>query len=290
MAIKLIASDVDGTLLCLEDQSCHQRTVKALHDAAEAGILTTLATGRSFMTAWPLYAQLGMTAPLITINGAVVRDRIMTYQNHTLADEVLQAGLDFAKEQGLFSIFFHGDKLFSSAEEKLLSRIGYMEEERKLFTSFASLDELRERSDGKINKIVYYHINEKPSNSGHPMDNWKDLTEERQCLEQRLASGAFPPLVDVTSSFVNNIELMPRGVDKGTGLAELCEAFGLLPDEVMCFGDNENDLGMFDFAGHAVAMDNAPESVKAHARYVTDSVNDGGVGSMIEKVLRGEIS
>ena len=286
MAIKLIASDVDGTILHYK-QKYHTYTRDALLRAADAGILTTLATGRSFSTAWPLYSELGMTAPLITLNGAVVRDRVMVYRNHLVDFSTLQPAIDFAREEDLFCMFFHGDELYAAHTEQecrsLIEAIGFSEEEGRLIRPFCGLEELYERCECQVNKIIF--LWEQPDKNGA-----SPMARVQKKLKRYLNDAIFPPFVEMTTSYHNNVELMPRGVNKGTGLAELCEAFQILPNEVMCFGDNENDIGMFDFAGHSVAMGNASKEVQQHARYVTGTVDEGGVGQMIDRVLAGEIS
>ena len=73
------------------------------------------------------------------------------------------------------------------------------------------------------------------------------------------------------------LEIMPQGVDKGWGLAQLTQYLGLKPANVIAFGDEHNDLDMFDFAGVSVAMANGQNVVKNHADYVTASNDDDGV-------------
>lgn len=287
MKIKLIASDVDGTLLN-KAQQCHPRTLAALEKAREAGIMTTLATGRSFAAAWPLYINFNMNAPLITLNGALVRDQVMTYRSHYLALEALDSALQFGKELGLFTMLFHGNELYAANVNQEdcdaffdVIRIG--KEEQFMVQAFQGLDQLYSLCECQVNKVVYFHIK---NNTALEDSQLFDIRKE---LDQRLSDGRFPPLVEPTSSFSNNIELMPKGVNKGTGLAELCEAFEIMPDEVMCFGDNENDIGMFDFAGYSVAMENASLEAKKRAKFLTGSVDEGGVGQMIEALLQGEL-
>lgn len=72
-------------------------------------------------------------------------------------------------------------------------------------------------------------------------------------------------------------DVMPAEGGKDKGVAATLERFGVAPDEAICFGDGENDLSMFEAVGTSVAMDNAWDSVKARADYVTDDVDSDGI-------------
>lgn len=76
-------------------------------------------------------------------------------------------------------------------------------------------------------------------------------------------------------------EALPQGVDKGRGLKDLAEGLQLSPEEIMVLGDGNNDLEMFDFAGLAVAMDNASDEVKVRAHAITSSNQKSGVAKAI---------
>jgi Cof subfamily protein (haloacid dehalogenase superfamily) len=73
------------------------------------------------------------------------------------------------------------------------------------------------------------------------------------------------------------LEIMPHGVDKGWGLAQLTQHLGFSADDVIAFGDEHNDLDMFDFAGTSVAMANGQDIVKKRADFITASNDEDGV-------------
>ncbi|WDF82354.1 HAD-IIB family hydrolase [Lacticaseibacillus pabuli] len=81
------------------------------------------------------------------------------------------------------------------------------------------------------------------------------------------------------------LELMDKGVNKGSGAAHLATHLGLTADEVMAFGDEDNDVAMFDYAGLAVAMGNGNDAAKAHADYVTASNDDDGLARALQKFV-----
>lgn len=94
---------------------------------------------------------------------------------------------------------------------------------------------------------------------------------------QPQAEAEFGNRFTVIRSMPFMLEIMPQGVDKGWGLAQLTQYLGLKPANVIAFGDEHNDLDMFDFAGVSVAMANGQNVVKNHADYVTASNDDDGV-------------
>lgn len=87
----------------------------------------------------------------------------------------------------------------------------------------------------------------------------------------------------LVSSLGYNIEINAVGVDKGRGLMELGELLGIRPQEIMAFGDGDNDIRMLEKAGIGVAMGNALDNVKAAADYVTDTNDEEGVAKAIIK-------
>ena len=125
----------------------------------------------------------------------------------------------------------------------------------------------------------------------------QDLRERGLPVNKIYAQGdpaIFPPLLEraarcrevtVTSSAPYNFEIVPAGVDKGTGLAALAEELGLTLAETIAIGDSDNDRGMLAAAGMPVAMGNATDAIKAMARYVTETNENGGVARAIRHFI-----
>lgn len=92
-------------------------------------------------------------------------------------------------------------------------------------------------------------------------------------------------LVELTHAGLGFIEVCPAGVTKATGLAIAAERYGVGGAEVLCFGDMPNDLPMFAWSAHAVAVASAHPSVLAAADAVTSSNDDDGVAAYLEMLL-----
>ena len=109
--------------------------------------------------------------------------------------------------------------------------------------------------------------------------------EEREQAWQELKR--FDSL-ELVGSLKYNIEINAAGVNKGKGLLELGEILGISREEIMAFGDGDNDIAMLREVGFGVAMENADEEVKAVADYVTGSNDEDGVAKAIARFVLGE--
>ncbi|MDL2206165.1 HAD-IIB family hydrolase, partial [Eubacteriales bacterium OttesenSCG-928-N13] len=91
--------------------------------------------------------------------------------------------------------------------------------------------------------------------------------------------------LNISSSWHDNIEVMSKDAAKGLALGALLDHFGLTRDQLMAFGDNDNDLDMLRAAGHPVAMQNAVPQLKQAAEIIAPHHDDSGVGQVIEEYI-----
>lgn len=95
-----------------------------------------------------------------------------------------------------------------------------------------------------------------------------------------------PPELTVVQTAPFYLEVIPRRINKGQGLRDVCSALGLQPEETIAFGDAENDIPMLRAAGIGVAMGNASQAVKDAADYITASNNADGIAAALEVLLK----
>lgn len=274
--IKLVACDVDGTLLHFNGIS--QRSIDAIHRTVDLGIPVTLATGREFDSASQIQSYLGLQGPLVCNNGSLVRDHETIYYSATLPAGFSQTAYQFAREHAFVVMFFTHNAIYMPvqnipSEQYFSSDFGSGSFDSNSFFALDDPTEIDQKLQLPQHKICFF--------SEYP----ESLQKARQAFSLRLQNSPFSQDCAITSSFSNNIELMPANITKGTGIRALAEYHGVSMDEIMVFGDNENDLGMFESVPHSVAMGNAPQYVKSAAQYVTDTVENGGVGIALEKYL-----
>lgn len=91
--------------------------------------------------------------------------------------------------------------------------------------------------------------------------------------------------LNISSSFKNNIELIPEGISKATAIKQVQNQLNISPEHTFTFGDGENDIEMFKTSKYSVAMDNASDLVKKQANFTTDTYLNDGVAKFLERHL-----
>lgn len=263
MQIKLIASDMDDTLLN-KDCKISERNAAAIRKAVEAGIVVMIATGRMYVSARPYALSLGLDVPLVTYNGALVKEsksgRVL--HEHKMKIETAQEILDYCKEKGYYVQVYVGDKILIKEENEF----------SRMYTRISGIpttpmgDALYTATEAPYKLLAM-------TESGEFAAAWDDFANR------------FAGKVDVTSSKDNFLELMEPGVNKWEAVKAVAASYNIKPEEIMCIGDSNNDISMIKNAGIGVAMGNAKDSVKQYAKIVTASNNDDGVALVIESIL-----
>lgn len=108
--------------------------------------------------------------------------------------------------------------------------------------------------------------------------------EELKTVQQQIAD-FLPQSLTVVQTAAFYLEVIPKVINKGQGIRDICKVLNISPAEVISFGDAENDIPMLRAAGMGVAMGNAAEAVKLAADMVTLSNNDDGIAAALEKLL-----
>ena len=269
--IKVIAMDLDGTALNHQKQLT-ERTRAAIQNAAKSGIQIVVATGRTFSSLAPEVLAMPEITCAITSNGALVNripDGAVLLHNYPNPETVSEiAGMIL--EEKIDTEVCTGGQAY----------IGQSYYDRVL--------------EGKTNRDVQY-----VKTTRHPVPdiyqfllehrvaieninlNFKTL-EEKQQWQQRFQK---LPGVTPTSSFLFNVELGGATTSKAHALQALLDEWQMTSQQVMAFGDSENDLGMIQMAGIGVAMANGMEEVKQAADLLAESNEEDGVAKIIEQLI-----
>jgi len=265
MAIKLVAIDLDDTLLGT-DLKISDGAVRSIRELRERGIWITLATGRMFRSARPYALELGMDVPLITYQGALVKNAV--------SDQVLfhrpvpepwgHAVGEAAREAGCFYQAYFDDNLYM---ERLTS-------EGEAYANMAGVTPV-------IEPDLLGRIKEQEPTKLLIINN--DIPQLQQMEMQMRRS--FGDRLYITRSKPYYLEFMNTEATKGRALKVVSEYFGVDRLEVMAIGDSFNDIEMLKFAGLAVVMGNAPQKVKRYADYVTESNDEDGVAMAIQRLV-----
>lgn len=263
MQPKLIATDLDGTLFG-RDLEVSSRTMRALERAQAAGIPVVMATGRMFCATLPFARACGITTPLITYQGALIRDPQTDEElwHRTIPLPLARAALEALRATSLHVNLYVDDAL-------LIERVT---PESELYTSVA-------RVEPRLVRSLEAGLTSEPTKlvaigSVEAVRHWLPRLQEQ--LGDRLY---------VTESLPVFIEIANPGIRKSVALDHVARRLGVGPAEIVAFGDGMNDLDMLRYAGLGVAMGNAPEALKEAADRVTDSVSEDGLARVLEELL-----
>jgi Cof subfamily protein (haloacid dehalogenase superfamily) len=268
MSIKLLALDLDGTIFG-DDLVISTRTRKAIECAQRQGVLVTIATGRMFVSARAIAADLNIDAPLICYQGAMVRH---SHSGEMLYHKTVPAGLAHeiiskTQEMGLHLNLYLNDEIYAA-------RIS----EEALFYSRINMG-LAINEVGNLNTWLDAQGGAEPTKLVIITD--PDQTD--QVL--RLFTEQYGTKLQVTKSHPRFTEFTSIECSKGRALAFLAEHTGVDRSEVMAIGDGHNDLDMIAWAGHGVAMASAPQEVLDAARTVCAALLDDGTAETIERYV-----
>jgi len=272
--IRLLAVDIDGTLLDSRGRLPDDHR-DVLVDAVARGIDLALVTGRSFHFAKPIADLLPIPLTLVVNNGAVVKRKTgETEIRHLLARDAAQMVLAETRhlEDSVAVVFDRPDErqiVFERMDWSHPNRRGYYEKNKAFISQTRALvDEI----------LVDDPIQVMFNGSVAPM---RALAEALRSL----------PVADQISVAVTEYELRDfslvdvnaAGCSKGTTLAHWALSRGLTRDEVMAVGDNLNDIDMLDFAGVAVVMGNATESLTSRGYLLTGTNDQNGLADAIRR-------
>ena len=271
MSIKLIALDMDGTLLNSKSElsECNK---KALVKAIEAGIYIVPATGRVYSTLPETVKNIPGVKYILSSNGAAVyrvgEDKPI-YTNLLEKQKALEIFNAIKNIDCIKEFYVNGYGYFESSVLNTLDTYNIPEAFREFYKTkkkaVEKMDFFLQSIENGVEKINL------------PWLTTEKRTELLNCLSS--IDG-----IALTSSLAQNIEINKKGANKGDGLKGLCTVIGLDMAEVMACGDSDNDLEMILQAGFGVAMANGIEHIKQKAKFVTLSNDEDGVAYAIEKI------
>ena len=278
--IRALAIDLDGTLLS-PGAVLTERTSNAIKGCMARGIKIIIATGRPVEGVEQFRSALGAEGPMIYFNGAVVADmpegKILktTYLDVKAAEFCV----DLAREMGVYCQIYIPDGNDKNRIPLMAERDGperkYYNERINILSELVDLKEVLNRPG--IKGCAKVMLLAEP----------EVLAEIRPHLDERLGGGtAMPGIAYIAQTHRTFLEIMDTKASKGRGLQFVMDHLSLKSEEVIAFGDEENDLPMFTVAGFSVAPSNAKDSVKTQADIIVGSNTDDGVAVFLEGFFR----
>jgi Cof subfamily protein (haloacid dehalogenase superfamily) len=258
--VRLVAIDVDGTLLPTFAQKISERTARALKAAQDAGIIVAIATGRRTAYTAPLLEGLGLRAdtPLITSNGAVIRTLGGEPIDRCHMEARVARGL-CGLLRGFGAVVFTFDRL--GRGELVLENLEitqgrislWVEANRNAIEVVQPLEDALPDGEDPIQGMVTGTLGK--------------MREAEQALKASEWSGSCECVrTEYSARDLSILDLLPPGVSKGTALERLAGRLGVGRKETMAIGDNWNDVDMLEWAGQGVMMGNAARELRTMAK------------------------
>lgn len=286
--IKLIASDMDGTLLNKE-HDISKENLEAIKKVQAMGIHFAIATGRDIDGVKPILEKHNLKCECILSNGAEYRDvdgNIIEAIN--IEKNLVKYILDILKENKIMAELYTSDGIYTNnSEEEVYEGTVHM---MSCFNEDKSMEEIRKdaKKTVKNRKVKYIKDMSKFLESSIEIRKIFAFYMNTEIIEEvKLTLEKIEGLA-VSSSFVNNIEITNIDAQKGPIIEKAAKKMNINKDEVLVLGDSFNDKSMFETFIHTVAMDNALPEIKQMAKYITDTNNNAGVAKAIYNVLKQE--
>jgi Cof subfamily protein (haloacid dehalogenase superfamily) len=281
--LRLVAIDMDGTLLPSLSTAISPRNARALRAAQQAGVTIVIATGRRVAYTAPLLQDLGLRAdtPLIASNGAVVRTLAGETLDFSYMESQVARGLcTLLKSFGSMVFTFdrpgRGELVLEDMEQAQGRIKMWVEANRNAIEAVKPLEDALRDGEDPIQGMVAGAIEKmRQAEKALKASEWGS-----QCESTR---------TEYPARDLSILDLLPRGVSKRWALERLAARLEINGREAMAIGDNWNDLGMMRWAGQAFVMANASTELRAEAKLsgwkIAPGNDEDGVAVVLERAL-----
>ena len=275
MDIRVIATDMDGTLLDPKGQLDLPRLEKILDKLDQCDIRFVIATGNEVHRMRQLLGHLADRVVLVVANGARIFENNELIQAQTWDDAMVDRALAHFKGREC------QDQFVVTAMNGGFVKKGTVFTELDKFMTPEMIEKLYQR----MNFVDEFD----PNLFGGVLKMSMVVGEERSESVLQEINDLFDGHVRAVSSGYGCIDILQDRIHKAWGLVELLKRWNLKPEQIMAFGDSENDIEMLELAGISYAMENAEEAVKRVATKVAPANSQAGVYKVLENWLeRGE--
>ncbi|MGG7144505.1 HAD family hydrolase [Clostridium nigeriense] len=259
--IKLIASDMDGTLLNKKDE-INEEFFEVFNKLKEKNIIFAAASGRQYYNLLKRFERISDDIMFIAENGTFV-----VYKG----EEILLNSLDREIAVDLLKIARNIDNAFPILCGKKSAYIEnnderLIKETEKYYERYEIVDDLTKVDDDVLKVTVCDFSGSELNSNNHYKEYWDNL--------------------QVTVSGKIWLDITAKGVNKGVAIDKVQEILDITPEETMVFGDYLNDLEMMEKAYYSFAMENAHDDLKKVSRFIAKSNNDNGVVEAIKEVVK----
>lgn len=274
MKYKLVCIDMDGALLG-KNHSISDENIDALKRAYNKGIVIAICTGRLFYSAMQYSSVLNINGPIIASNGTYIRERDSKselYKNPLTTEEV-SIICDILEKNNIKFYYINTFDTAMSKNEFPKDHAYVIANEKFKFEKKIQLI---------VDDNILKHVKEHSKNVLKVIAIEKENKEKLRKVKEELRK---LNMFEVVSSGEENVEIMKKGSSKGKAVKVLAEKLNIKREEIICIGDNENDISMIKYAGLGIAVANGIDDLKNEADYVTDTNLNNGVAKAIHKFI-----
>lgn len=281
--IKLIASDLDGTLLD-EPNRISKINLDAIEYAYQKGAKFCFSTGRDLQSVKDITCLLKHKPVLLLGNGSEVydEDENLVFQNF-FNNKYLEEVCEIMNEHDVPHMVFTTDGFYTTTNpvevrRRFIERIGKIKNQEmahifatnmdKPCNNLVQIEDIQEfAKTKKVLKVEGFHYNSKPV---------EDVKKELEKFTE----------LSHLSTGKNNVEVTNLTATKGLALKRYCEHANIKKDEVMVMGDSHNDLSMFELFKYSFAPENSIQEIKDYAYKVVKSCDEHGVSQAIYEFIK----
>lgn len=263
--IKLVATDIDGTILG-KSRVFTDKVKNCIKTLENKGVKVILVTGRMNAAAQKIARELNLKTPLVSYQGGLIID----HENNVLYERLLPEPivdkiLDWAKKNDVHINFYANDVLYSEKDCYEIQR----------YSKYQNLDYIvkpfNELPHNRVNKLL-----------GIDYDNPTRVSKWVETMSKEL------PELHIVKSTPNFCEFSVKDATKYCAVKFLQNYWGFKDEEILTIGDQDNDIELLKAGEISIAMGNASNNLIRYADYITDTVeNDGFVSAMEKFVLEG---
>ena len=268
--IKLVCSDIDGTLI-KSDKTIGELTYKAIHELVKRGIHFALVTGRFKTGVLPVMETLSLTDKEISgvyDNGAYVEVLGQPTSSYGVSIPLMLEVSKFASSYNARSVLFSGEEWVVEEKDKWWARINGFYEGRGVCEPFEeTVRKSRMRNDSEPIKLVLR------------------LDDDVKMAALKKELNILYPSLSFFLSHPDILEVSLKEVNKASGVSAIADKLGITKDQIMSFGNFDNDVPMLKEAGFGVAMKNGTQCALDAADYIAPSNEEDGVGKTLFSLL-----
>lgn len=262
--IKLIATDIDGTLVADGTLDLNPEYYDVIKELKRRGTIVLAASGRQRASIEKVFTPVLDDISFISENGTCIHSKDYQYVD-VIDPEIVRTYIEEARQFPGCEIAINKDNMTYMENigiyQHLVGDYGYRGD---------LVDDVLENPEGVCKMSIFHHNCAEDIVGDEFIERWGQK-------------------MNVAVSGKCWVDCANKGTNKGSALKHFQEEYGIVPDETLAFGDNLNDIEMLKRASHSFAVENAREEVKEAANFVAPSYKEDGVLQVLKAVLRGEL-